>query len=89
MRGVGLSVVLAVVLSSNARLQKERKDDADRIERGFQLALGRAATKDEIAAALDYLTKTRTGLGETEAWESFARVVFMSNEFVYVNCGVE
>ena len=67
-----------------ARLQKERNSDADRVARGFVLALGRDATRDEISSALDYLTKTRTGLGETEAWESFARVLFRLNEFVYV-----
>jgi len=67
-----------------ARLQKERTGDADRVDRGFILALGRGATKDETTAALDYLTRTRTGLGETEAWESFARILFRLNEFVYV-----
>jgi hypothetical protein len=67
-----------------ARLRAERKDDAGRVERAFALALGRAATTDERAAALDYVSKTRTGLGEDEAWESFARIVFRLNEFVYV-----
>jgi len=67
-----------------ARLQRERKGDADRVDRGFVLALGRGATKDETTAALDYLTRTRTGLGDTEAWESFARILFRLNEFVYV-----
>ncbi|MBV8878847.1 MAG: DUF1553 domain-containing protein, partial [Planctomycetaceae bacterium] len=63
-----------------ARLQKERADDADRVERAFQLALGRPASPDESAAALAYLAK----MGKTEAWESFARILFRLNEFVYV-----
>ena len=67
-----------------ARLQKERKDDADRIQRGFALALGRAATAGEAAAAQGYVAQARTGLGESEAWESFARILFRLNEFVYV-----
>jgi hypothetical protein len=67
-----------------ARLRRERQGDADRVERGFALALGRSATKDESAAALEYLAKTGAGLGETEAWESFARILFRLNEFVYV-----
>jgi hypothetical protein len=67
-----------------ARLRNERKDDAGRVERAFALALGRAATADERAAALDYVSKTRAGLGEDEAWESFARIVYRLNEFAYV-----
>jgi len=67
-----------------ARLQKERKDDADRVQRGFALALGRAATPGEAAAAEGYIAQTRTGLGDAEAWESFARILFRLNEFVYV-----
>ena len=67
-----------------ARLRKERAADADRVERGFQLALGRGATPEERTAALDYVTRTRAGLGEAEAWESFARILFRLNEFVYV-----
>ncbi|HLY08432.1 MAG TPA: PSD1 and planctomycete cytochrome C domain-containing protein [Planctomycetota bacterium] len=67
-----------------ARLQRERPDDRDRLERGFALALGRPATPDEASAALEYLSKTRAGLGETEAWESVARILFRLNEFAYV-----
>ena len=67
-----------------ARLQKERPDDAARVERGFELALGRPASTDERATVLEYLTRSRAGLGETEAWESVARVLFRLNEFVYV-----
>jgi len=67
-----------------ARLRKERPDDASRIDRAFALALGRCPTPDEAAAARDYVSKTRAGLGEDEAWKSFARILFRLNEFVYV-----
>src|SRR5262249_45054335 len=76
-----------------ARLLKERADDAGRIERAFLLAFGRPPTPAEQQQSGDYLTKvverlTAAGVPESQrqmrAWESFARAMLMSNEFVYV-----
>jgi hypothetical protein len=67
-----------------ARIQKERKDDASRIERAYALTLGRAPTSEEAARSLDYVSSTRAQLDEKQAWESFARILFRLNEFVYV-----
>jgi len=56
------------------------------------LAFGRAPTAEEQKQSGDYLMKVEENLAgvpmqqrQRRAWESFARVVFMSNEFVYVN----
>jgi hypothetical protein len=76
------------------RLIEERADDAARIDRAYQLALGRPAGAEEVAAGLEFLSQSRgtlqqTGTGENEvdagAWQAFARVVFRLNEFVYVD----
>jgi hypothetical protein len=67
-----------------ARLAKERKDDASRIERAYALTLGRPPSSEEAAASLEFVTSTRAQLDEAQAWESFARILFRLNEFVYV-----
>jgi len=77
-----------------ARLLAEQPDESKRIDRAFQLTFGRPPTDSEAKQTRDYLTqvvdKIRTsGLAADQhrlrAWESLARVLFMSNEFVYVN----
>ncbi len=66
------------------RLARERTDDESRVERAYQLALGRPPTDEEKSASLDYLKKTRARLDDTQAWESFSRVLFRLSEFIYV-----
>jgi hypothetical protein len=77
-----------------ARVLTEAKDDASRITRAYALLYGREPTKDEVAAATDYLAKVRDKLTASgtptdqqpaKAWESLARALFLSNEFVYVD----
>ncbi|HET6572628.1 MAG TPA: DUF1553 domain-containing protein, partial [Fimbriiglobus sp.] len=76
-----------------ARLLAEASDDAGRVRRAYLLAYGRPPTAAEQAAAREYLAKVTdklraggVGTGELPAkvWASFARVVFLSSEFVYV-----
>jgi hypothetical protein len=73
---------------------KERSAEPARIEHAFLLAYGRPPTEEEARQVRSYLASVadgfrKAGVREPEqqarAWESFARVLFMSNEFVYVN----
>jgi hypothetical protein len=77
-----------------ARVLNEAKDDPARIARAYALLFGRKPTKDETAAAVDYLAKVRDKLDDAgtptdqqpaKAWESLARALFLSSEFVYVD----
>jgi hypothetical protein len=77
-----------------ARLMVERRDDAGRIDLVFLLAFGRPPTDREHEQTADYLGQAIQRIRASgapadthtqRAWESFARVVFMSSEFVYVN----
>src|SRR6185369_10423082 len=65
-----------------ARVIKEQKTDAARIDRAYALALGRPPSSDEAGAAAAYGADRRAGLDEAQAWESFARILFRLNEFV-------
>jgi hypothetical protein len=69
-------------------------DDGRRVERAYRLALGRAPTDEERRAAADYLRDAAEALGTggvpaaqrpRQAWAGFARVLFGSNEFIYVD----
>ncbi|MBM3983543.1 MAG: DUF1553 domain-containing protein [Planctomycetes bacterium] len=64
-----------------ARVQKEGKDDASRVARAFVLLYGRTPTEDEVKAATEYVAKLG---GNERAWDSLARALFLSNEFIYV-----
>jgi Protein of unknown function (DUF1553)/Protein of unknown function (DUF1549)/Planctomycete cytochrome C len=76
------------------RLLAERTDDPARIDWGYQLLFGRPPTAEEVVAGRGQLTrvtdKLRSGGVPTDqlpakAWESLARALFLSNEFVYVD----
>ncbi len=59
------------------RLQREAGEDMDRqIERGFQLAFGRAAVEQELASA--------RALVREHGLPAFCRALFNANEFLYV-----
>jgi hypothetical protein len=72
------------------RVRGDGRDDAGRIARAYRLLFGRAPTEDEVAAARDYLAaaaaKAGGRAGPTEvAWESLARALFLTNEFLYLD----
>jgi hypothetical protein len=75
-----------------ARLRTEAKDDPARIHRAYMLLFGRHPSREETRAAEGYLNdvadKLKEGTSEeraAKAWESLARALFLSNEFVYVD----
>ena len=77
-----------------ARLLAERADDAGRVDRAWQLAFSRppsAAEKREAGAFLGKIRETLKKSGaaaadaEAQSWESYARVVLRTNEFIYVD----
>ena len=69
------------------RLLAESIDDAQRVERGFILAYGRPPTGEEKSAVAGYLADVKAKLSgdAMKAWESVARALFLSNEFVYID----
>jgi hypothetical protein len=75
------------------RLLTETGNGADRIHLGYQLALGRAATSQEIERSLNFIDtayhagdrdKRRRPDSEQEAWAGFCQVVLASAEFRYL-----
>ncbi|MHB1423834.1 MAG: PSD1 and planctomycete cytochrome C domain-containing protein [Gemmataceae bacterium] len=68
----------------------QTKDEA-KINRMYQLAYARAAEADEIALGLRFLAETRTSAETTKgtlslsAWEQYAQVLLLSNEFAFVD----
>jgi hypothetical protein len=76
------------------RVRSEGQNGEERINRAYQLLYGRLPTADEGKAANEYLKKVSeklqasgTPVGElpVKAWESLARALFLSNEFVYLD----
>jgi hypothetical protein len=75
-----------------ARVRSAAKDDPARIDRAYLLLFGRPSSPAEQDAAQDYLADVggRLKSASTEersakAWESLARALFLSNEFVYLD----
>ncbi|RLS51723.1 MAG: DUF1553 domain-containing protein [Planctomycetota bacterium] len=75
------------------RLLREAPDNEARIQRAYRLILGRPPESTELAEGLDYLqvfqselqAEGRSAEDATQfAWVSYSRVLFSSNEFVYV-----
>ena len=76
------------------RLCDSCSDDSQRIQEAYNLVLSRPPTTDETTASKQYLTKVRDRLttsglsapnATTESWHSFIRVLFRTNEFLYLN----
>jgi hypothetical protein len=76
------------------RLLAERSDETSQIERAYALLFGRPPSGDERATASGYLArvteKLKNGGLSTDpvsarAWESLARGLMLSNEFVYLD----
>src|SRR5262249_9135326 len=86
--------VLRLARGFASRLQRESKDDNERITLSFRLAFGRSPSSEERETAMAALAKMRAKLRESgeqadrieaRAWQAYARAVFMSSELVYVN----
>ncbi|WP_165247365.1 PSD1 and planctomycete cytochrome C domain-containing protein [Paludisphaera soli] len=76
------------------RLLAEAADPAARVDRAFRLALGRPASAAEVDRMREHLEACRADLAgdgepaetlDRRAWASLARVLFGTNEFVYVD----
>jgi hypothetical protein len=76
------------------RILSESSDEKARLNRAYQLALGRPPQPDELerghrflASVADQLRSSETPPGkvEREAWTAMSRVLFRLNEFVYID----
>ena len=77
-----------------ARLEKAESDPAGRISVAYELAFARPPVQDDVATALAFLEQCAAELvragaspeaAEHEHWQSLARLLLCSNEFVYVD----
>ena len=77
-----------------ARVIQEQPDDSGRLQQMYRLAFARPATTDESHSAREFLDQCRFELTKTAipeknyrqlAWESLARSVLGSNEFIYID----
>jgi hypothetical protein len=76
------------------RLLRETSDPSARLQRAFELALGRPPANHERESAADWfhqcneqleLSRIPADQREQQAWAAFARVLFRTNEFLYVD----
>ncbi|NQV26540.1 MAG: DUF1553 domain-containing protein [Rhodopirellula sp.] len=76
------------------RLLRETSSNNGRLKLAFELTTGRLPTSDEQSAAGEYFNRLRTVLPsagvstseiDPELWSSFARSMFRTNEFLYVD----
>ncbi|MBI3192297.1 MAG: DUF1553 domain-containing protein, partial [Pedosphaera parvula] len=76
------------------RIQSAAANDGTRIVRAYQLAYGRPPTKEEVRTGEDYLRNVASALREAgttdaqlpeAAWASYSRVLFGSDEFIFVD----
>jgi hypothetical protein len=76
------------------RIGKAESSEAKRIDFAYRLVYGRSAARDEIKMGRDYLQAARQAMKDTNvpaqeqpraALASYARVLFSSNEFLFVD----
>jgi cytochrome c553 len=73
------------------RLLEEASTDEDRLKHLYEIAYGREASPNEIAANLAFLAKTEHSLADSEpnsrrrqAWNALCHVILAANEFIYL-----
>ncbi|MDQ3012070.1 MAG: DUF1553 domain-containing protein, partial [Acidobacteriota bacterium] len=70
-------------------LKDKTPSDTERVKATYLRILNRAATDDETANALGYVSgfkqKVAGDAAELKAWQSLCRVLMASNEFIYVD----
>jgi hypothetical protein len=76
------------------RLLTESADNTKRLQRAYELALGRPPDPIELEGQTGFLAAVTEQLRargtpgeqiEPEAWQAMARVIFRLNEFVYID----
>ena len=70
-----------------ARVQKEAPNDAERVQRAFALAYGRAASAEESQIFVTFLSGSDSEpmANRLTRWERVAQILIGSNEFMYVD----
>lgn len=85
------SETLTTIADSFAtKLVNERSSDADRIASAFEICFARAASETDVEQGLQYLERVKTRLTNQSdashlAWQSYARMMLVSNAFFYVD----
>jgi cytochrome c553 len=86
-------LVSEVSESMAAKVLKSEKDDADRVQRLYRKAYGRAATAKEVERGLAHVKEVESALEGKEsdaakrrvrAWASLCHLIVAANEFIYV-----
>jgi hypothetical protein len=67
-----------------ALLAREGSPDRDRVRNLYLVTLTRPPTAGETDSALSYIEAMTAKLDAPQAWESLCRVLFASNEFIYL-----
>jgi len=69
------------------RITKSSGDSIDRINLAYKLCYCRMATETEVMDAIDFINQYGEESEETraDAWSAFCQLLFLSNEFIYIN----
>jgi mono/diheme cytochrome c family protein len=62
-----------------------QKSDEARIDRLHQIAYGRPADHEEVSLGLSFVRQASTKSGGLTAWEQYAQVILLANEFAFVD----
>ncbi|WP_168219115.1 PSD1 and planctomycete cytochrome C domain-containing protein [Limnoglobus roseus] len=65
-------------------LKQPNQTPAERVDRMYREAFGRAVTADERAAAVAFVGEQSTSLGEPRAWAELAHALFNAKEFLFI-----
>ncbi|MGA2215294.1 MAG: hypothetical protein ABSH31_18620, partial [Bryobacteraceae bacterium] len=61
------------------------KDDGARIRETYRRVFGRLPSEQELRLGLEFLKSGRTDSERQELWREYARALFSSNEFTFLN----
>ena len=70
------------------QLMSERPDENERVRSLYLRTLNRPPSPDEVDRGRTYVAQVQENFGDFEpldAWESYARILMASNEFIYVD----
>ncbi|MBH56425.1 MAG: hypothetical protein CMJ82_04470, partial [Planctomycetaceae bacterium] len=70
-----------------SRITKSTGDSIDRVNLAYKLCYSRMPTETEVTDAIDFINQygEESEEARAEAWSAFCQLLFLSNEFTYIN----
>ena len=79
--------VQGITKATAKRLIRSEANTDKRIALAYRLTFSRSPSESELKEAQEFITayQANEGIDDQDAWDAFCQLLFLSNEFIYIN----